>query len=239
MMKEILGPTLEQMETKEDLALNKLDSRSDLSNTIPDFSDDEKNTESQERSDNSVEGLTVIEKDKVREETGWSDEIIVGEGLKESPLQSSIEPIENSSLECVKAQNELIAEKNNVEKIEQIEKNREAGANREDLALKDLEKEFPEKEGFKIEREQFLRDKDGNIVKDSETGKARRIDFIITKDGEFVKSVEVTSETAPKEVQVAKEDRIRNEGGNFIKDRDTGQLSEIPKEKKTEIRRYP
>jgi hypothetical protein len=83
-----------------------------------------------------------------------------------------------------------------------------------------------------------LRDKDGNIVKDSETGEARRIDFTITKDGEVIKSVEVTSETAPKEVQVAKEDRIRNEGGNFIKDRDTGQLAEIPKENKTEVWRY-
>ncbi len=158
--------------------------------------------------------------------------------LKESPLQNSIESIENSSLEGVKAQNELIAEKINADKIEQIEKNREAGANREDLAYKELQKEFPENEGYKIEREQYLRDKDGNIVKDPETGEARRIDFTITKDGKVVKSVEVTSETAPKDAQVAKEDRIRNEGGNFIKARDTGQLAEIPKDTKTEIWRY-
>ena len=182
----------------------------------------------------------------IKELASKSMETSVGEGLKEtaikalkeSPLQNSIESIENSSLDGVKAQNELIAEKINAEKIEQIEKNREAGANREDLAHKELQKEFPENGGYKIEREQYLRDKDGNIVKDSETGEARRIDFTITKDGEVVKSVEVTSETAPKEVQVAKEDRIRNEGGSFIKDRDTGQLAEIPKENKTEVRRY-
>jgi hypothetical protein len=83
-----------------------------------------------------------------------------------------------------------------------------------------------------------LRDKDGNIVKDPVTGEARRIDFTITKDKEVVKSIEVTSETAPKEAQIAKEDRIRNEGGNFIKNRDTGQLVEMPEEIKTEIRRY-
>lgn len=179
----------------------------------------------------------------IKELASKSMETSVGEGLKEtaikeSPLQNSIESIENSSLEGVKAQNELIAEKINAEKIEQIEKNREAGANREDLAHIELKKEFPENEGYKIEREQYLRDKDGNIVKDSETGEARRIDFTVTKDGEVVKSIEVTSETAPKDAQIAKEDRIRNEGGNFIKDRDTGQLAEIPKENKTEVRRY-
>ena len=81
--------------------------------------------------------------------TSKSKETSVGEGLKEtaikeSPLQNSIESIENSSLEGVKAQNELITEKINAEKIEQIEKNREAGVNREDLAHKELQKEFPE-----------------------------------------------------------------------------------------------
>lgn len=175
-----------------------------------------------------------------------SMETSIGEGLKEvaikalkeSPLQNIIESIENSSIEGVKAQNELITEKIKAEKTEQIEKNREAGASREDLAHKELQKEFPENEGYKIEREQYLRDKDGKLARDSETGEARRIDFTITKDGEVVKSVEVTSETAPKEVQIAKEDRIRNEGGNFIKDRDTGQLAEIPKDNKTEVRRY-
>jgi len=170
-------------------------------------------------------------------------ETSVGEGLKEtaikeSPLQSSIHSIENSSLESLKAQNELIAEKINAEKIEQIEKNREAGANREDLAHKELQKEFPESEDYKIEREQYLRDRDGNIVKDPSTDEARRIDFIIIKDGKVVKSIEVTSKTAPKDAQIEKESRIRDEGGNFIKDRDTGQLVEIQKENRTEIRRY-
>ncbi|QTA83793.1 Uncharacterized protein dnl_62090 [Desulfonema limicola] len=155
-----------------------------------------------------------------------------------SPLQSSMETIENTSLESLKAQNEIAAEKINAERIQQIEINREDGANREDLAHKELQYEFPEEEGYKIEREQYLRDKDGNIVKDPETGEARRIDFTVSKDGQVVKSIEVTSETAPKDAQMAKEYRIRDSGGNFIKDRDTGQLAEIPKDTQTEVRRY-
>jgi len=158
--------------------------------------------------------------------------------VNESPLQASMETIENTSLESSSAQNELAAENSNAEKIKQIEINREDGANRETLAHEELQCEFPEEEGYKIEREQYLRDKDGNIVKDPETGEARRIDFTVSKNGEVVKSIEVTSETAPKDAQIAKEGRIRDVGGNFIKDRDTGQLVEIPKDTQTEVRRY-
>lgn len=158
-----------------------------------------------------------------------------------SPLQDSMKIIENSSLECLKIENEL-ARKNiervNETRVGQIEKNREDGANREELALEILNKECPEEDGYRVEREQYLRDKSGNIVKDPETGEARRVDFIIIKDGKVVKSIEVTSETAPKDAQIAKEGRIRDAGGNFIKSRDTGQLLEIPKDIQTEVRRY-
>jgi len=156
----------------------------------------------------------------------------------ESPLQASMNTIENTSLESLMAQNGLASEKINLEKIGQIEKNREDGANREEFAYKELQLEFSEKEGYKIEREQYLRDKDGNIVKDPETGEARRIDFTVSKDGQVVKCIEVTSETASKDAQISKETRIRGAGGNFIKDRDTGQLLEIPKFIQTEVRRY-
>jgi hypothetical protein len=165
-------------------------------------------------------------------------EIAIKSVKESSPLQSSMETIENTSFETLKAQNEATAEKIKAEKIEQIEKNREDGANREELAYKELQCEFPEEEGYKIEREQYLRDKDGNIVKDPETGEARRIDFVISKDGQVVKTIEVTSVMAPKDAQIAKEFRIRDSGGNFIKDRDTGQLYEIPIKTQTEVRRY-
>ena len=58
---------------------------------------------------------------------------------------------------------------------------------------------------------------------------------MVEKDGIIVKSVEVTSETAPKDLQMAKEQRIRNEGGNYIKDRETGQLIKVPEHIKTEL----
>ncbi|MCS7054529.1 MAG: hypothetical protein NZM09_12475 [Ignavibacterium sp.] len=158
--------------------------------------------------------------------------------LKETPVKEVLPEIENSSLETLKAQNEVELNSIKEVKISQIELNRENGAFREENALTDLQKEFPENEGYKIEREQYLRDKDGNIVKDPETGEARRIDLVVHKDGKIVKSVEVTSETAPKELQIAKEKRIRENGGNYILDRDTGKLIEFPKNVTTEIRRY-
>ncbi len=167
-----------------------------------------------------------------------SKEIAIKDIKETSLVQSSQEIIENSSLESLKVQNEIDAEKINAEKSQQIEQNREDGANREELAYKELQREYPKEEGYKIEREQYLRDEDGKIVKDPETGEARRIDFVVTKDGKVVKSIEVTSKTAPKDAQMAKENRIRDKGGNYIKDRDTGQLVGFPKDVQTEVRRY-
>jgi len=158
-----------------------------------------------------------------------------------NPFEYSLSTIENQSLESLKIENKFAfanKEANEI-KYEQLEKNREDGKNREDAAHEELKKEYPESEGYKIEREQYLRDKDGNIVKDPVTGEARRIDFIVTKDGKVVRSVEVTSEKAPKEAQTEKENRIREEGGNSIKDRDTGELIKFPENEETEIRRYP
>ena len=66
---------------------------------------------------------------------------------------------------------------------------------------------FVTEDGYEIISEAYLRDKDGNIVKDPETNSARRIDFVVVKDGKVVDSVEVTSKTASKEEQSAKEDR--------------------------------
>ncbi len=153
--------------------------------------------------------------------------------VKESPTQSMMETIENSSLKTLKAQNEISKESITEAKIKQIEQNRENGALREEKAKQELEDKYPESEGYKIHQQASLRDKEGNILKDSETGESRRVDSMVEKDGIIVKSVEVTSETAPKDLQMAKEQRIRNEGGNYIKDRETGQLIKVPEHIKT------
>ena len=100
-----------------------------------------------------------------------------------------------------------------------------------------LEKKYPKEEGYKVQEEQYLRDKDGNIVKDEKTGEARRIDFVVIKDGKVVKSVEVTSRKAPKQAQSSKEGRIRDQGGNYVKDKETGEIVPFEKGVKTEIDR--
>jgi RHS repeat-associated protein len=77
--------------------------------------------------------------------------------------------------------------------------------------------------------ERMLLDKFGKKVTTrvgkKETG--RRIDFIILdENGKAIKSIEVTSKTAKKGPQIAKENIIRQSGGTFIKDAN-GNLVDI------------
>lgn len=114
--------------------------------------------------------------------------------------------------------------------------NKEEGLRREIEVGEDLEEKYPEEDGYKIESEVYLRDENGDIAKDKETGESRRIDYVVIKDGKVVDSIEVTSKTADKTEQSAKEERIRENGGNYIKDSD-GNLIEIPDNVKTRIER--
>ena len=95
---------------------------------------------------------------------------------------------------------------------------------------------YPPEKGYQIVSEVYLRDKDGNIVKDTVTGEARRVDFMVVKDGKVIDSIEVTSKTADKSEQLAKEERIRDNGGNYIRD-NNGNLVEIPSTVHTHIER--
>lgn len=79
-------------------------------------------------------------------------------------------------------------------------------------------------------------DKEGNPVIDEKTGQKRRIDFVVIKDGKVVDMVEVTSKTAPKQDQLAKEYRIRDNGGNYIKDYN-GNICRIPGNVETRVER--
>lgn len=120
-----------------------------------------------------------------------------------------------------------------VKKVGEMIDNKKAGLEREKEVKKDLEKQYP---GATILSEAYLRDKDGNIVKDPQTNSARRIDFVILKNGKVIDSVEVTSKTAEKDNQIAKENRIRENGGNYVKTED-GQLVRIPNTVATRIER--
>ena len=123
-----------------------------------------------------------------------------------------------------------------VDEVKEPIKNKQDGLAREAEVNSDLLKEYPKAEGYEVCSEAYLRDETGKIVKDTVTGEARRIDFVVIKEGKVVDSIEVTSKTAPKELQMAKEARIRADGGNFIKD-EAGNLARIPDELITRIER--
>ena len=115
-------------------------------------------------------------------------------------------------------------------------KNKQDGLEREKKVEEELKEKYPEEEGYEVISEAYLRDENGNIVKDPVTGEARRIDFVVVKDGKVVDSVEVTSKTADKTEQSAKEQRIRENGGNYIKD-SNGNLVGMPSDITTKIER--
>lgn len=113
--------------------------------------------------------------------------------------------------------------------------NKELGCKREEEVAKDLNKMYPEEE-YKILQERTLKNRQGESVKDAD-GSKRRVDFVIVKDKEVVDMVEVTSLTASKTDQMRKEYNIRDNGGNYIKDPDTGELYKIPDNVNTRIER--
>ena len=128
-----------------------------------------------------------------------------------------------------------MAQRNLNTKQETMDKNSKDGKAREVKTDKELKAENPDS---KVQGERSLRDKNGKIVKDPETGTGRRIDHAVIKDGKVTKLVETTSKTAPKNAQVLKEQRIRNEGGTYIRDKTDKKklydVSNVP----TEIRRH-
>lgn len=115
-------------------------------------------------------------------------------------------------------------------------KNKIEGIAREEMVESELNKSYPAEKGYDTMREVLLRNENGEIVRDPETGEGRRVDFAVLKDGKVCDLVEVTSPTASKEMQTAKEERIRENGGNYIKDVN-GQLFEIPSDLHTRIER--
>ncbi|MFC7670494.1 RHS repeat-associated core domain-containing protein [Hymenobacter humi] len=111
--------------------------------------------------------------------------------------------------------------------------NAKAGALREKAAQTELEKANP---GASVQRERFLRDSNGKIAKDPVSGEGRRIDHAVIKDGTVTDLVETTSLTAPKGAQAAKEARIREAGGTYIRDKETRKLHDV-KEVPTRLER--
>ena len=104
--------------------------------------------------------------------------------------------------------------------------NKREGLRREDTLRRILEDIYGKD---RVLAERTLVDANGNKVTAGKKGKqsGRRIDFIVLDDnGNAIKSFEVTSKTAQKGPQVAKENAIRSNGGTFIKD-NNGNLVDV------------
>ena len=65
------------------------------------------------------------------------------------------------------------------------------------------------------------------LQRDPFSGEARRIDFAVIKDGRVQELHEVTNQTADKTTQSLKELNIRNNGGTYIRDRESGKLIDV------------
>jgi hypothetical protein len=115
--------------------------------------------------------------------------------------------------------------------------NKEDGDRRQREVGEELKEKYPESEGYQVLPERELCDENGNSVRDPETGQKRRIDYVVLdKDGNVVDCVEVTSKTADKTKQIEKENRIKENGGNYVRDKD-GKTHRIPDDMQTRIER--
>ena len=74
-----------------------------------------------------------------------------------------------------------------------------------------------------IQCECYLRNAQGQSVKDPLSGERRRVDTVVIENTQ-AQTYEVTSPSADKRLQIAKKARIRANGGAYIKNRSTGEL---------------
>ena len=106
---------------------------------------------------------------------------------------------------------------------------RVAGAAREASVAKRLAAANP---NAKVQGQRALRTADGKKAVDPVTGKGRVVDHAVIKDGK-ASTYETTSMGADKTGQMAKEQRILDNGGTFVRDKDTREL--VPVNGRSEI----
>jgi hypothetical protein len=107
------------------------------------------------------------------------------------------------------------------------------GARREDVFNAAMKLKHP---NATIQCQCYLRNAAGKSVKDPVTDERRRIDTAVIQDGK-AQTFEVTSMTAGKDAQLAKEANIIGAGGTYIRDRSTGEL--VPVNGLSELARLP
>jgi hypothetical protein len=114
--------------------------------------------------------------------------------------------------------------------------NRIAGDRREMIVNRFLSRQFPAAQGYQVHPEQYLRNAAGEIARDA-AGKGRRLDFVVFQGDKAVSTIEVTSKTASKAAQAAKELRIREAGGRYLLNPDTGKLVKLAADQLTDTLR--
>ena len=159
-------------------------------------------------------------------------------GAEKAAKEATEEGAEKATKEVAETGTETAVKE--VDESSIIRKNKLDGTAREETVLNNLDSYYGKEN---VLREQLLRDASGKPIKDLKTNTARRIDFIVIQNDKIIRSIEVTSQTADKTAQMAKESRILEEaaknGGAYIKNIDTGKLIEFPIGLGTEIRRLP
>ncbi len=119
-------------------------------------------------------------------------------------------------------------------KAAQMSANRQQGKLREKATELELRKEHP---NASVQREQYLRDAEGHVAKDGITNTGRRIDHVVVEDGQVLRKVETTGKVTSKDAQIAKERRILESGGRYVRDRETGDLIDAGNKTSEIIRR--
>ncbi|WP_329601662.1 RHS repeat-associated core domain-containing protein, partial [Paraburkholderia antibiotica] len=97
------------------------------------------------------------------------------------------------------------------------------GARREDVFNAQMRAKHP---NATVQCQCYLRNAQGQSVKDPVTGERRRVDTAVIENGQ-AQTYEVTSPTADKTAQLDKETNILNAGGTYVRDRTTGQLAPV------------
>jgi hypothetical protein len=92
--------------------------------------------------------------------------------------------------------------------------------------------------GMVVQGQRDLRDATGARVIDPVTGTGRRVDHaVIDRSANTAKTYETTGPNVNKSAQIDKEQRVRDAGGTFIRDKETRQL--VPVQEKSEVIRQP
>lgn len=116
-----------------------------------------------------------------------------------------------------------------------ILKSAKEGAQREVKTAAELAAENP---GKSVQGQRMLRDAEGKKVLDPVTGTGRRVDHaVIDREANTAKTYETTGQNVNKTQQIRKEERIREAGGTYIRDKETRNL--VPVQETSQVIKQP